>query len=403
MKKIMIIGGGASGLTTAINAKDDNNEVFILEKNSSCGKKILVTGNGRCNYYNDDQDLRHYHSTNNELISRFISINKINKIIPFFESLGIYPEIKDGYYYPKSNQAISIKNALELECINKGVKIINDITTIDIKKDNNRFIITTDKGKYEADIVIISTGSKASIKNEKYNGYNLASSLGHSIIKPLPGLVQLISKNKLKEASGVRVKACLSLLEDNKHIKDEIGELQITDYGISGIVAMQLSSNIARGLDENKKEEIIINFLPGINDTKMFIDNLNSRLKNRTISEILDGLLNYKLVNTLLKNINIQRDSYYDSLTNNQKELLINNLSSYKIDIEDTKGFMNAQICSGGVPLTEIKENFESKLVDNLYFTGEVIDINGDCGGYNLSFAWLSGIIVGEDIKNKEE
>ena len=135
MKRIVIIGGGASGLTCAINSKNDNNEVIILEKNSTCGKKILVTGNGRCNYYNEDQNLDHYHSTNEDIINNYVNDDRLNKILPFFQSIGIIPEIKDGYYYPKSNQAISVKNALELECINRGVKIINDVEDLDIKED----------------------------------------------------------------------------------------------------------------------------------------------------------------------------------------------------------------------------------------------------------------------------
>ena len=303
--KIIIIGGGASGLTTAINMKTNDNEVIILEKNSDCGKKILVTGNGRCNYFNEDQDISHYHSTQKELLSSFITEDRIKKVLPFFESIGIYPSIKDGYYYPNSNQAVSLKNALEIECINKGVKIIRDTNVISIKKEN-KFIIKTDNDVYESDILIIATGSKASPKTgSDGSGYEFATGFGHNIIKPLPGLVQLVCNSKLKEASGVRVKTKLSLIEDGNLIKDEIGELQITDYGISGIVAMQLSSHIARGLDENKKEEVLINFLPGIENIKTFIENLNNNLNNRTISEILDGFLNYKLVNNILKASNI--------------------------------------------------------------------------------------------------
>ena len=399
MKKIIIIGAGASGMISAINAKNDNNEVILLEKNSDCGKKILATGNGRCNYYNEDQDINHYHSTSNN-ISEFITEERINEILPFFTSLGIYPDIKDGYYYPKSNQAISIRNALELECINKGVKIIKNEDVLEVKKED-RFIVKTNNNKYDSDILVIAAGSKASPKTgSDGKGYEFAKSFGHTIIKPLPGLVQLISNDKLCEASGVRVKVKLKLIENDNFIKEEIGELQITDYGISGIVAMQLSSFISRGLDENKKEEIIINFLPGVN-IKDFIEDLSEKLSNRTISELLDPLINYKLVNAILKISNISKDEYYNNLSTKQKEDLINNLENYKITIEDTKGFDNAQICTGGISLLELNSDFESKLVNDLYFTGEIIDINGDCGGYNLSFAWLSGITVGNTIKKK--
>lgn len=396
MKKIVIVGGGASGLCCAINCKNDNNEVIVLEKNSLVGKKILVTGNGRCNFYNEDQNLKHYNSTSK--IDDYITLDRIKKVLPFFESLGIIPDVKDGYYYPKSNQAVTVKNALELECLNKGIKIITDTEVLDIQKKDNEFIIKTNNDTYKADYVVISTGSKASLKTEN-NGYELAKKLGHKIIKVLPGLVQLVSNTKLKEASGVRVKTSLTLIEDEQKIKEEFGELQITDYGISGIVAMQLSSQISRGIDENKKEEIIINFLPGIENPKGFIESLNSRLQNRSINQILDNLLNYKLVNAILKICNITGDLNYDDLEDDKKQMLIKTLTSYKIKIDSTKDFSNAQICSGGVSLEELNTNFESKKVDNLYFTGEVIDVNGDCGGYNLTFAWLSAIVVGDSIK----
>ena len=401
MKKTIIIGGGASGLTAAINAKEDDNEVIILEKNSDVGKKILVTGNGKCNYFNEDQDINHYHSNNKELVKNFITSDRIKKVLPFFESIGIIPFIKDGYYYPNSNQAISLRNALEIECINKGVKIIRDANVIGIKKEN-KFIIETNNETYESDILVIATGSKASPKTgSDGSGYEFALNLGHKIIKPLPGLVQLVCNSKLKEASGVRIKTKLSLIEDGNLIKDEVGELQITDYGISGIVAMQLSSYIARGLDENKKEEILINFLPGISDIKTFIENLNNNLNNRTISEILDGLLNYKLVNVILKDSNINNNEFYNNLNNEKRDKLIENLSAYKINIDNTKDFDSAQICTGGIPLDELTNEFESKKIKDLYFTGEIIDINGDCGGYNLTFAWISGITVGNTIKKK--
>ena len=401
MKKIVIIGGGASGLTAAINAKTDNNEVIVLERNSSCGKKILVTGNGKCNYFNEDQNIKHYHSTNTEKIKEFISDERINKVLPFFESIGIIPYIKDGYYYPNSNQAVSLKNALEIECNNKGIKIINDVMVTNVKKEE-KFIIKTESNIYDADILIVATGSKASPKTgSDGSGYEFASSFGHSIIKPLPGLVQLVSDTKLKDASGVRVKAKLTLYEDKTKINEEVGELLITDYGISGIVAMQLSSRIARGLDENKKEEVFINFLPGISDIRIFIENLNNNLNNRTISEILDGLLNYKLVNTILKKSNINNNEFYGNLSSEQKDRLIENLAEYKLNIDGTKDFDSAQICTGGIPLSELTNDFESTIVKDLYFIGEVIDINGDCGGYNLTIAWISGITVGEKIKKE--
>ena len=400
MKKIIVIGGGAAGLTAAINAKNDNNEVIILEKNNDCAKKILVTGNGRCNYFNSDQNIKHYNSENKNKLSNYINENNLNNVLNFFESIGILPDIKEGYYYPKSNQAVSVKNALLTEAINKGIKILTGINVTNISKNDDIFFIETDDDNYTADVVVLATGSKASPKTgSDGSGYKLTKNFDINIVKPLPGLVQLESNDNLKEASGVRTKSKLSLYENNELIKEEIGELQLTDYGISGICAMQLSSHISRGLDEQNIEEIQIDFLPWLDkDISSFICERNKLLKNRTISELLDGLLNYKLVNAILKKSNIKQDELWDNLTEIKKEDLCDNLVNYKMFIDSTKGFDNAQICIGGVSLNEINDNFESNKIKNLYIIGELLDVNGDCGGYNLTFAWISGIVSGKNI-----
>ena len=397
MKKMVIIGGGASGLVAAINAVKNNNEVLILEKNSSCGKKILMTGNGKCNYYNDDQNLKHYHSSNKELLSNFINENNCKKVLDFFDSIGIIPDIKDNYYYPKSNQAISIKNALVLEATNLGVKFKHNTIVKDIIK-NEKYKIITEDDEIIADIVILATGSKACPKSgSDGSGYELAQKLGHNIIKPLPGLVQLNSNDKLKEACGVRTKVELSLHQNNELIRKESGELQITDYGLSGICTMQLSSYISKGLNSGFKEEIIIDFLPWINEDIIdWLESRNNKLKGRSVSQLLDGILNYKLVNAILIKSKINQDEIWCNLTENKKKILGYNLKKYKMNIESTKDFDNAQICVGGISIKEIDNNFESKINKNLFLIGELLDVNGDCGGYNLTFAWLSGLIAGK-------
>lgn len=396
--KVIVIGAGASGLVAAIKASNNKNDVTILEKNSSCGKKILITGNGRCNYFNSDQNLKHYHSQSLNL-KTFINPDDFNAALKFFDSIGIVPEIKDGYYYPKSNQAISIKNALEVEALVKKINIKYDIEVKSIKKENEKFIIITNKEQYIADVVILATGGCTYPKTgSNGSGYNIAKSLGHSIIKPLPGLVQLIAKDDLNLASGVRTKVEIQLIEDDKYLTKEVGELQITDYGISGICVMQLSSFITKGLEDNKKEEVIINFLPDINDVFDWLNKRNKTMPKRNISQLLEGVLNYKLINVLLKNSFIHKNDKWDDISIENKKILVNNLVNYKINIKDTKGFDNAQITVGGIPLNEINDNFESKIVKNLYLVGELLDVNGDCGGYNLMFAWISGMKVGKNI-----
>lgn len=402
--KVFVIGGGAAGLVSAITAARRGDNVVILERNASCGKKILVTGNGKCNYYNDDQDLRHYHSNSVELISSIINDSNCKMVMDFFDSLGVVPKIKNGYYYPFSNQAVSILNALLNEVRSLGIRVINDIVVEGIIKDVDTFVIKTDKGEYVSNKVIIASGSYAYYKNVSVNSYELLERLGHKIIKPLPALVQLKVDDVItKKWAGVRVDASLKLYEDNKFISEEVGELMLTSYGISGICAMQVSGRIARGIDAGNCEELVINFVPSISgDVDGFInylDGLASRVSDRTVSNILDNLLNYKLGNAILDEVKINGNIKYKDLTYHDKMKIAREIVEFRIRISGTNTFNDAQVCSGGVSLLEVNLNtMESVKVKNLYVVGEVLDIDGDCGGYNLTIAWITGILAGMSV-----
>lgn len=399
MKKVIVIGGGASGFICAIMARRNGNDVTILERNANNMKKLLLTGNGKCNYYNIDQNLKHYHSNTINDFTHIINDKNLNDIQDFFDSIGIIPYIKDGYYYPKSNQAISMKNALEIEAKMIGVNIINDIYVNDIKKEDDVYKVVTNDGVYVADKVVVATGGKSFIKTgSDGNGYEIAKKFNHTIIKPLPGLVQIVNP-KLKEASGVRTDVRISLYDNDKLLQSEEGQLQITDYGISGICAMQLSSLAKRNISIGIKQVVKINFLPWLNENIIkFLTNRSNQLMDRSISEILDGLLNYKIVNLLLKESHINRDLQFNELNDNQIKILGNNLTNYELEVLDTKDFDSAQITTGGISMKEINDDFSSKLIKNLYFIGEILDVNGDCGGYNLTFAWLSGYLAGKSL-----
>lgn len=401
--KIVIIGGGISGIITSINAKSDNNEVIILERNKEPLKKILLTGNGRCNYYNDNQSIDNYHSTNKEVLEQILTIENINKVLDFYNKLGIIPKIKNGYYYPRSNQAVTIKNALLEKVKEKNIKIITDAYVNEIKKEKDKFIIKYNDEEIICDKVVISTGSSSYPKTgSDGNGYSLLEKY-HTIIKPLPALVPLIVKNKeLKQLSGVRCDAILELFEDDQYISKEEGELQITDDGISGICTFNLSSKISRGLEDGKKEVIKINFVPFITTLiSPWLDDFSKNHQDKNISSLLEGFLNTKIVKIILKVSNINESKYYKDLSNEEKIKLINTLRHYKVEIIGTKGFDSSQTVSGGVSLDEINpKTLESKKCKNLYITGELLDIDGICGGYNITVASLTAILVGESIKN---
>ena len=403
MKDIIIVGGGASGLVAAIFAAKNGKKVTILEKNKICGKKILITGNGKCNYWNSEQSLIHYHSNNLEILECILTNNNQCKILNLFKTIGIVPKIRDGYYYPYSGQATSIQTALIKECELNNVEIIQETEVLSITKENNYYQIKTNQGIFNSKKVILSTGSKACPKTGSDGlGYSILSTLGHSLIEPLPSLVQLkANESYLKEWHGIRSDVSVSLIENNKEVSSQIGEIQLTDYGVSGICIFCLSGIAARGLSQNKKEQIKINFLYPfkINTQEEFIIWMNQRnqiVPNRSISDLLDGLLNYKLINLILKLSKIDRNLSWNNLSQNQKYLLCDNLINFTLNITGTNSFDSAQTCTGGIPLTEINPNtMESIYNKDLYITGELLDVDGDCGGYNLTIAWITGMLAG--------
>lgn len=404
--RVGVIGGGAAGLVASIFAKDNNNEVVILEKNSEVGKKILSTGNGRCNYWNDDQDLSHYESSNVELIGSVINCATAREVLSFFDSLGIVPKIKNGYYYPFSNQASTIRNVLLNKALNVGVRIINNVRVIDISKKENEFVIMTDNIDYYFDKVILATGSKACpITGSDGMGYNFLKDFGHTIVKPLPSLVQLESLGDyLNDWNGIRTDARVSLYVDGEFVKSDEGEIQLTGYGISGICVFNISNYVSLALNSKKKVEVRINFLPFIeSDTNNWLIQKTNET-DKSVLELLQSILNSKLANVIIKRSYINKNVKYTELDSDSQVRLCDNLCDFSVEIVKTKSFNEAQVCRGGVLLSEINLlTMESKLVAGLYIVGELLDLTGECGGYNLGVAWRSGIIAGKSIGDNND
>lgn len=401
MQKVIIIGGGASGIVAAIKAKRENNQVIVLERNSVSLKKLLMTGNGKCNYLNEVYHKEFYHSQSPELIDEVISPRNVTLAKNLFEDLGVVGKIKNGYYYPFSNQATTIKNALLFEATNLGVEFVYDCRVMDVSK-KDKFSIITDQGKFTSDIVVFAMGGCSYSKTGSDGfGYELLEKMGHQIIKPLPALVQLESNFKYrKEWNGIRTDVELNLFEDGQFLSKEKGEVQLTDYGISGICTFNLSHFVSRGLDCGKKEVIKINFIP-------FVETLITpwmhqfALKNQTkkLGELLEGILNYKLIPIILKTVGVSSESYYAELSKEEKLKLCKYLRAFPIEITGTKGFDAAQVSNGGVSLEEINlKTMESLKVKGLYIIGELLDLTGNCGGYNLTECWITGMLAGKDI-----
>lgn len=402
MCDIVIIGGGVSGIVSAIKSSNGRNRITILERNDKCLKKLLLTGNGRCNYFNDDTSISNYHSMREDLLDKVINSNNMSRVLDFYNELGIIPKIKNGYYYPFSNQASTVRDALMFEVMKLGISIKYNYLVEKIERSNNKFIIND---SIVCDKVIIATGSCSYPKTGSDGmGYDFLRKFGHNIIKPLPALVQLNSDFKYcRELSGIRSDVILSLYEDDEFISSSVGEVQLTDYGISGICTFNLSHFVTRGLDVGKKEVIKVNFLPFIKDNYMeWFNTYSNKHSDKNIYMLLCNILNYKLVKVILKVCSIDNETYYNELDYNSRSLLIDNLTNFKFNIVSTKDFNFSQVCNGGVSLDEVNlSTFESLIVDGLYITGEVLDINGNCGGYNLICAVISGILVGDDLSDK--
>ena len=402
MDTIIIIGGGPSGIAASIYAKKDHNRVIVLEKNPTPLKKLLMTGNGKCNYLNEEYSVSFYHSQNIEIVDQIIGSQNIEDVRSFFDSIGIVPKIKNGYYYPFSGQATTIQNALLKEAMDRGVEILcNEEVTV-VQKGKDLFVVTTKNHSYQGNKVVLASGSCAAPKTGSDGfGYSLLEQFGHTLVKPLPALVQLTSNHPYqKDWDGVRSDVVLELFEDGKYCSREEGEVQLTSYGISGICTFNLSHFVTRGLDLGKREEIHINFVPFI-DTLVtpWMDQYSKTNSHKNLRELLEGFLNYKIVTVFLKTLGFKGEENYSSLSNEEKCKICRSLSSFSLEITGTKDFDSCQVCNGGVVLNEIDpQTMESKKIPGLYIVGELLDMNGNCGGYNLTTCWISGILAGRNI-----
>lgn len=396
--KIGIIGGGAAGLMAAIVAKNDYNDVTILEANNDVAKKIMITGNGKCNFWNSDQDLKHYYSNNANLIDNIIKKEDEDIIFNIFDNMGLIYKEKNGYYYPFSNQAITIKNMFLYEINRKNINIINNYYVNELKKDNDKFIINNE---LSFDAIVLATGSKCFPKTGSTGfGYELLKKLGHHIYEPLPSLTNLKSEGKfLKLWNGIRTDALVSLYVDDKLIKEEYGEIQLTDYGVSGICIYNLSGLASKYLNDNKKVSVKINFLPFIDCDYIDYFNKQTLKTGKNIYDLIEGVLNYKLLNILVKN-----KVLFTKMNLNEQKELISNLTSFELNILNTGDFNECQVCLNGLDLNEVNlNNMESKIIPNLFIVGELLDLTGDCGGYNLGIAFRTGLRAGRYINDKSK
>jgi predicted Rossmann fold flavoprotein len=399
-KKIVVVGGGASGLVAGITAAKQGAKVTILERMDKPGKKLLSTGNGRCNYTNRNQMLRNYRGSHPEFAQNILNQFTLENTIDFFSDLGILPKDRNGYLYPNSNQASSILEVLLMEAFHQRIKLKYNEHVSSVFQRDNQYIIGTDTWEYPCDSVIIAAGSKAApVLGSDGSGYQLAQALGHHIVTPLPALTALKAKETyFARLSGIRTEAKVTLYLEGDIFCEERGELQLTGYGISGIPVFQISTFAVRGIHEGKMVQVFVDFLPDLSKEELLqlLKERCSKNTHKTMEEMMIGLLNRKLITVLLELAGCSANLKALEVTEAKLMDLTERIKAHKIQIEGCHSYEQAQVCSGGVDTSELYEDtLESRLAPNIYFAGEIIDIDGACGGYNLQWAWSSGYTAG--------
>lgn len=401
---VTVIGGGAAGILAALAAKQNGNSVVILERNPSLGRKISATGNGRCNFTNTDSgNASHYYGGDKAFIENILKLFPLDKILELFDEIGATPNLEeDGKYFPLSGQAASVSELFTRYLIQNGVEIVYETKVTDIITSGKSIRIITNKGDFISDKLIIATGGMAAPDSGSDGiGYALAKRLGHSVTKLLPVIVQLKTKGGFyKRLSGIRINGNI-LLEINGRVTDKAsGDVMFFDYGLSGSAVFKVSPGAAYALSDGKKVFVSIDTVPGYDNESLF-EYLTKRCRRSVCSteEMLVGFMNKKLISLMLEAANIKPDKAADALSADEVKRLATVLKSYRAEVTGTKEWENAQATAGGVVLSEIDQNtLQSKKDRRVAFCGEVLDVCGDCGGYNLTWAWASGYVAGRNI-----
>ncbi len=418
IKNLVIIGGGAVGLTSAIHASNlarlnnYNLNIIILEKLDRVGKKILATGNGRCNFTNMYLDYTNFYCNDSnfknfdDFIKFFLDEFSVDDTIKFFYDLGVlHTVLNNGKVYPFSEQASAILDSLrnKIDTIdNISIKTQFDVNKIKIN-NNNKFLINN---SIKADAIIFATGGMASPKlGSDGEGLKLLKSLGHSYTKLTPALVQLKTQtNNIKALKGIKINGTLKIYGDinnkSSFLKEDFGEILFTDYGISGPPVFQLSTLFSR----YKNLIAYIDFMPSYSEYQIFniLKDRRISLDYTTLENYFNGLLNKRLGNIIAKSAGIEKLSF---LVSNLDDKTLKNfakiIKNFELKILDTNGFNNAQVMAGGLKLSEFNnKTLESKIIKNLYCAGEILDVVGDCGGYNLQWAWSSSYVCTKSCIN---
>jgi hypothetical protein len=409
--KLAIIGCGASGMTAAISAirsGADAADITIYEASDRPGRKILATGNGRCNLGNDYLDASCFYTSNedgDEFLKELISSFSVDDLKDFFDSLGIITVTRNGYLYPRSMQASSVLNALMTELNGAGVRIIYSSVVTSIEKTDDVFMLTVNGSQTKCDRVIIASGLGSGGFEIKDSDTSVMIS---SIVKneinifrnTLPALCGLTVSEDISSCAGVRAKGSISIYSGDEFLGCDEGEIQFTKECISGIPVFQVSRQAARLLDMNKTVTALVDLMPDMTSDELlaYITKNINRHPDRKIYEILNGMLNEKIAKYLYLKAGISGRDEVSKIPSGNIERLIALCKGLPFTITGTEKKEKAQTMCGGVSISSVDNNCMLKHVSGAYVTGELLDIDGKCGGYNLYLAWATGLVAGRSV-----
>lgn len=377
MRKIVIVGAGASGvyLSVLLKQKYPQDDVIVLEQNQSPLKKLLATGNGRCNLSNQNMDQQYYDSDNLDIVQ---SIIQDFDMVSQMKEIGLYCVYQGDLLYPKSEQALSVRNVFMQRSEEAGVVFQYEQEVLQIQRQKHQYLIKTNSQNIIADVIVLAMGSEAGkLSGMNISRYEILKQMHLKVVEPVPSLVQFYTSPVLKSLKGVRVKGTFSLVENEKCIHQEKGELLFTDYGVSGIAVMQLSSFYQK----HHHYQLYIDFFDELSHNQL------CQLLSKQSSLFLEGLMNHKIAKAFQK---------YQYLSIDQ---LVSLLKHYPLEIKGIREASYAQVMKGGLSLKEVTEDLELKQYPCIYAMGEILNVAGMCGGYNLHFAFASAYRVAKAIE----
>ena len=395
--KIGIIGAGASGMAAAIAASENHDvQVILFERQARVGKKLLATGNGRCNLSNRNASIEKYHGDDPIFAATALQLFPVEETLEWFGNLGLFTVTEDsGKVYPYSDQANSVVDILRFGLVKPNITLHTGFEVRKVRQTENGFAVHGEEETVNCDRLIIACGGLAGTKlGGSMSGYKLLSQFGHKTTKLRPSLVQLkTSWSGITSLKGVRANGCISIFKDDQLYAKSSGEIQFTDYGISGPVVFEISRDVCFGKGEWYAH---IDFLPQHTEEQL-VKALSARKNTElTAEELLTGILHNRLGRVLTRAAGLRDQTLIRDIDDSVLNRLCEMAKSFRIELTEPMGMDSAQVTAGGIITDDFYPNtMESKLVPGLYACGEVLDIDGDCGGYNLQWAWSSGRLAG--------